>query len=81
MIAFNPDMLELKRITYETSNGAILEKIARGENVHIVRGLSDLKRRFNNGRCCYALFHRSLPNEPINFIHVALSNQLLESMR
>ena len=42
---FSVGLLELRRITYEESGGGVLEKIARGESVHKVRGLEDLKTR------------------------------------
>ena len=46
--------------------------------VHAVRSLSELKRRLDyNGRHCYALFHLSLPNEPLAFIHVSFTSEAM----
>ena len=75
------DALETRRITFEHSSGEILEKVARGEAVHSVRSLSELKRRLHNGRRCFALFHSSLPTEPLAFVHVALTKGLAPSLR
>ena len=44
---FAVDNLKLKRITFEHSSGNVLEKVARGESVHRVRSLSELKRRLH----------------------------------
>jgi len=80
-VAFNPDATDVRRVTYEKSSGAVLEHIARGESVHAVRSLSELKKRLDfSGRHCYALFHHSLPTEPLAFIHVAFTAALARSM-
>jgi hypothetical protein len=55
------DSLQLKRISFDNSSGNVLEKVARGESVHRVRSLSELKRRLQDGRRCFALFHNCLP--------------------
>eukprot|EP01035_Chromulina_nebulosa_P009116 gene9116-12314_t len=44
---FAVDNLKLERITFEHSSGNVLEKVARGESVHRVRSLSELKRRLH----------------------------------
>lgn len=84
-VAFSPDMVELKRISYRESSGEVLEKIARGESVHAVRSLSELKSRLDvNGRkACFALFSRSpaLVHEPLYFIHVAFTSELSSSLK
>ena len=73
--------LSLKRITFESSAGNILERVARGEAVHSVRSLSELKRRLHNGRRCFGLFHHSLPDEPLAFVHIALTDKLTKSVK
>ena len=73
--------LSLKRITFETSSGNILERVARGEAVHSVRSLSELKRRLHNGRRCFGLFHHALPDEPLAFVHIALTERLSKSIK
>lgn len=74
------DTLELKRITFDHSSGAILEKVARGESVHRVRSLSELKRRLQDGKRCFALFHPRIEADPLVFIHVGLTNELARSL-
>ena len=77
---FSPDALKLQRITFENSSGNILESVAHGESVHRVRSLSELKRRLGSGRRCYAFFHDSMPNDPLVFIHVALTHEISPSL-
>eukprot|EP00904_Undaria_pinnatifida_P004794 jgi/Undpi1/1444/HiC_scaffold_11.g04835.m1 len=77
---FSVGFLELRRITYEDSGGALLEKIARYEAVHPVRSLSELKHRLGRGRRCFAFFHPCLPEEPLVFVHVALLPEVAGSM-
>lgn len=73
--------LSLKRITFESSSGNILERVARSEAVHSVRSLSELKRRLHNGRRCFGLFHHALPDEPLAFVHIALTDKLTKSIK
>jgi hypothetical protein len=75
------DSLALKRVTFDCSSGNILEKVAKGESVHRVRSLSELKRRLHDGKRCYALFHFCLPEDPVVFVHVALTNLLATSLK
>lgn len=79
--ALIPDSIQLKRITFDTSSGNILESVAKGEAVHSVRSLSELKRRLGYGRRCYGFFHNSLPVEPLVFIHIALTDNIAKSLR
>lgn len=41
--------IDLTRITFEHSSGDMLEHVARGEAVHRIRSLSELKRRLHDG--------------------------------
>ncbi|CAN0099545.1 unnamed protein product [Ectocarpus sp. 6 AP-2014] len=77
---FSVGFLELRRITFEDSGGALLEKIARYEAVHPVGSLSELKARLGEGRRCFAFFHPCLPDEPLVFVHVALLPEVAGSM-
>ena len=74
------DNLTLRRVTFESSSGDELESVVRGEAVHSVRTLKELKRRLHHGRRCFALFHHCLPSEPLAFVHIALMDKLAESM-
>lgn len=69
---FNRGFLSLQRIDWSTPAN-ILEKLIQFEAVHAIQGWTDLQRRLQSDRRCYAFFHPALPGEPIIFIEVALT--------
>ena len=69
---FNRGFLTLQRIDWRTS-ALILEKLIQYEAVHEIKGWHDLRRRLQADRRCYAFFHPALPDEPLIFIEVALT--------
>jgi malonyl-CoA decarboxylase len=69
---FNRGFLRLERIDWRTS-AQLLEKLIEYEAVHAVQGWTDLRRRLEADRRCYAFFHPQLPDEPLIFIEVALT--------
>jgi malonyl-CoA decarboxylase len=69
---FNRGFLSLQRIDW-TTPANILEKLIQFEAVHAIQGWSDLQRRLQADRRCYAFFHPALPGEPIIFVEVALT--------
>src|SRR5437868_8392793 len=69
---FNRGFLRLERIDWRTS-AMVLEKLIQYEAVHAIEGWSDLRRRLEGDRRCFAFFHPQLPDEPIIFIEVALT--------
>jgi malonyl-CoA decarboxylase len=73
-------LLELRRLTWSDS-AALLERLARSEAVHAVRGWFDLKDRLDDDRRIYAFFHPALPGTPLVFTEVALSDELAGSIR
>ncbi len=73
-------LLELRRLTWADS-AALLERLARLEAVHAVRGWFDLKDRLDDDRRIYAFFHPALPGAPLVFTEVALTDELAGSMR
>lgn len=78
---FNKGSLELRRIDWQTS-AEILEKIIQYEAVHALQGWDDLRRRIAPGdRCLYAFFHPRLPNEPLIFVEVALTDAIPVSIQ
>ena len=80
-ISFSADKLKFGRVTFEESSGMMLEKVAEQDSVlNRVRTLRDLKKRLGNGRRCFALIHPQFPNNPIAFIHVALTQELASSL-
>jgi malonyl-CoA decarboxylase len=72
---FNRGFLRLERINLHTS-ALVLEKLIQYESVHEINGWPDLRRRLQSDRRCFAFFHPALPDEPIIFVEVALSNGL-----
>eukprot|EP00568_Trieres_chinensis_P004512 CAMPEP_0183306328 /NCGR_PEP_ID=MMETSP0160_2-20130417/10783_1 /TAXON_ID=2839 ORGANISM="Odontella Sinensis, Strain Grunow 1884" /NCGR_SAMPLE_ID=MMETSP0160_2 /ASSEMBLY_ACC=CAM_ASM_000250 /LENGTH=345 /DNA_ID=CAMNT_0025469675 /DNA_START=41 /DNA_END=1078 /DNA_ORIENTATION=- len=77
---FSAGILELRRITYDDTPAAIIEKIARKEAVHPLRSVDDLRARLGPGRRCFAFFHPSLPGEPLVYVHVALMPKVAQTM-
>jgi malonyl-CoA decarboxylase len=69
---FNRGFLTLQRIDWRSS-ALVLEKLINYEAVHEIQGWTDLRRRLQADRRCYAFFHPALPDEPLIFIEVALT--------
>jgi len=72
---FNRGFLRLERIDWRTS-AMVLEKLIEYEAVHAVQGWRDLRRRLESDRRCFGFFHPQLPDEPLIFIEVALTQGL-----
>jgi malonyl-CoA decarboxylase len=62
------------------SPASLLEKIIRHEAVHAIRDWSDLRRRLQSDRRCFAFFHPQLPEEPLIFVEVALVGAIPRSI-
>lgn len=78
---FAIDTLEFRRVTFEDSTGVMLERVAEKDSVLArIRTLRELKKRLGDGRRCYALLHPQLPDDPVAFIHVALTQDLANSL-
>lgn len=58
----------------------MIEFIATKEAVHPMKNLDDLRTRLGPGRRVLALFHPLLKNEPLLFVHVALTDDVPSSM-
>jgi len=69
---FDVDFLELRRISWQTASGALLEKFMAYEAVHPVESWEDLKNRLDHDRRYFAFFHPGMPEEPLIFVEVAL---------
>ena len=76
---FNRGFLRLERIDWHTP-AVVLEKLIEHEAVHEIRGWDDLRRRLANDRRCFAFFHPALPEEPLIFVEVALTQGLASSL-
>ena len=77
---FDFGFLELKRIDWNSS-AALLEKLVEYEAVHRIRGWRDLKNRLESDRRCYAFFHPRMPDEPLIFVEVALTQGLADNVQ
>jgi malonyl-CoA decarboxylase len=77
---FDVGFLAIRQITWE-SPASLLEKLARYEAVHEVRGWTDLKNRLDADRRCFAFMHPAMPDEPLIFVEVALVHAMSGEMR
>ncbi|SEK27564.1 malonyl-CoA decarboxylase [Pacificibacter marinus] len=78
---FNRGFLVLRPINWE-SPARILEKITAYEAVHAIHSWSDLRRRLEpSDRRCFAFFHPSMPDEPLIFVEVALTQGIPGSVQ
>jgi malonyl-CoA decarboxylase len=73
---FNRGFLVLRSIDWGTPAN-ILEQIIRYEAVHEIRDWDDLRRRIDPAdRRCYAFFHPAMPDAPLIFVEVALTETI-----
>jgi len=73
---FNPGFLILQPIDWSTPAN-ILEKIIAYEAVHAISSWDDLRARLApEDRRCFAFFHPSMPEEPLIFVEVALTEEI-----
>lgn len=69
---FDVGLLTLTQITW-TTPANFLEKLIEYEAVHAIRSWNDLKARLGPGRRCYAYVHPAMPDDPLIFVEVALT--------
>ena len=75
---FDVGFLELRRITWDAP-AALLETLAEHEAVHAIRSWQDIKHRLAAAdRRCFAFIHPQMPNDPLIFVWVALTNGVSE---
>lgn len=78
---FNRGFLHLVRIDWH-SPALLLEKLIEYEAVHEIRDFRDLQRRvLPVDRRCYAYMHPAMPDEPLIFVEVALTEGLPDSVQ
>lgn len=77
---FDVGFLELRRITWH-SPAHLLEKLIQYEAVHAIRSWTDLKNRLDSDRRCYGFFHPRMPDEPLIFVEVALTDHLADNVQ
>ena len=77
---FNPSFLVLEKIDWSTPAN-VLEKIIEYEAVHEINSWGDLRARLApSDRYCFAFFHPLIPEDPLIFVEVALTNKIPESI-
>ena len=75
---FNSSFLVLEKIDWSTPAN-VLEKIIEYEAVHEINSWDDLRARLApNDRQCFAFFHPLIPEDPLIFVEVALTNGIPE---
>ncbi len=78
---FNRGFLVLRPIDW-TTPAHILEKIIQYEAVHEIHSWEELRLRLEpSDRRCVAFFHPSLPDEPLIFVQVALTEKVPNSVQ
>jgi malonyl-CoA decarboxylase len=78
---FNRGFLVLRPINWE-SPAAILEKIIAYEAVHAINSWKELRARLEPpDRRCFAFFHPAMPDEPLIFVEVALTEGVAGSVQ
>jgi malonyl-CoA decarboxylase len=78
---FNQGFLVLRRIGWHTPAN-ILEKIIAYEAVHAINTWDELRLRLlPEDRRCYAYFHPCMPEEPLIFVEVALTQGVADNVQ
>lgn len=77
---FNVGFLQLRRLDWD-SPASILKKLIDYEAVHAMTSWTDLRRRLEDDRRCFAFFHPALPTDPLTFVEVALTDHLVGSIQ
>lgn len=78
---FNRGFLVLKPIDWATP-ASILERIIRYEAVHEISDWDELRRRLEPpDRRCFAFFHPAVPDDPLIFVEVALTDHVPGAIR
>jgi malonyl-CoA decarboxylase len=73
---FNRGFLVLRAIDWDTP-ARILDKIVAYEAVHQIDDWDDLRRRlYPPDRRCFAFFHPAMPDEPLIFVELALTDKI-----
>lgn len=77
---FNRGFIRLEQLDW-TTPAHVLEKLIKYEAVHEIRGWGDLRRRLAPDRRSFGFFHPALPDEPIIFVEVALTEGIASSIQ
>ncbi|MBC7719793.1 MAG: malonyl-CoA decarboxylase [Chitinophagaceae bacterium] len=74
---FDVGFLELRRISWD-SPASLIEKLIKYEAVHDIKSWADVKNRLDSDRRCYGFFHPRLPDDPLIFVEVALTDSITD---
>lgn len=79
---FSAGLSHIDRVTWQNSSAELLENIYKSEQVHKIINVEDFKHRLNlNNRRVFAFCHPVTgKNEPLVVLHVALTNQISDSV-
>lgn len=78
---FNRGFLTMRAINW-SSPASLLERVIRYEAVHDIRDWDDLRSRLDPpDRRCYAFFHPAIPDDPLIFVEVALTQTVPGSIQ
>jgi malonyl-CoA decarboxylase len=77
---FDIGFLELRQIDWNSS-AAVLEKLIAYEAVHEIQSWGDMKNRLASDRRCYAFFHPRMPDEPLIFVEIALTDGVADNIQ
>lgn len=78
---FNKGFLVLRKIDW-TTPAHILEKIIKYEAVHEIRSWDELRSRLEpEDRRCFAFFHPAIPDDPLIFVEIALTDGIATSIQ
>lgn len=76
---FRGGLLFLEEITRDSSYLEI-RFLKEHDMVHPMTSIEEMARRLGEDRRCFALYHRSMPEEPVVFIEVALTRGVARSI-
>ena len=76
---FDGAALTLERVTWRSPT-SLLEKLMQHEAVHAIESWAHLKTRLSGGRRCYALFHTSMPDDPLAFVELAFTSGIVRNL-
>ena len=74
---FDVGFLDLRRISWN-SPASLIEKLIKYEAVHDIKSWADVKNRLDSDRRCYGFFHPRLPDDPLIFVEVALTDGMAD---
>jgi malonyl-CoA decarboxylase len=77
--SFTIERLEFRRID-AGAPAALLEYLVKFESVHEIKSQWELLRRLQADRRCYGFFHPAMPDEPVAFVELALTQGLTASV-